>query len=539
MWPLREVDEAGVVCLAAETGAGRVLARLLWLRGVRTADEARRWLSPAVEHLHPAELLPDYATARDRLLTAIRNREPVLVWGHDDLDGITGVAVLVRVLDGLRARTGVHIPARGAEKHGLALDRALDFARQGFRLIVTVDCGITNGPEVAALAEHGVDVIVTDHHEQSGDLPPAVACVDPKRPGSSYPYRGLAGVGVALKLMMGICRDVVGLSPAEFLSAESDLVALAVLGTVADRVPLTGENRTLVSLGLPALERCRLPAVRALLGRLGYAGRLTPFKMVPRLLPLFAAAEGNEGVRRLLDPDPAGAERWADELEARAEEWRAEAERSAEIAEREAVVGDGVVLVRSRELSLRALGFCAARLKQRYNLPVLVMGWRGDAWVGECRGVEGMNLVELLGAGRELLLDYGGHKLAGGFTVRDELAGEFSRRVEEYAHRYLAQGLRPEPGLEADVELALGEFDRELCRLAPFGEGNRPPVLVSEPCRVAETPRGWVPENRPDLALVPARRGMVPHSGRMRLLYSCDDEANLAVLDSRPVAGDA
>ena len=442
------------------------------------------------------------------------------------------------MLEGLRARTSHYIPAKGAEKHGLSAGKALELFGDGPGLVVTVDCGITNRDEIAELGRHGKDVVVTDHHEQAGDLPPAAAIVDPKLPDSGYPYRGLAGVGVALKLGIGIAGEALGVSLAEFVSAEPDLLALAVLGTVADRVPLTGENRDLVAAGLPLLERTGMTAVRMVLGRLKYEGRITPLKMVPKLLPLFAAAEGNDGVERLVDTDSEKAGEWLDVLEQRAEQWRRDAEQSVAVAERVAQVGDGVVVVRSRELSLRALGFCAARLKQRYNFPVLVMGWRGDAWVGECRGVEGMSLIDLLGATAEFLEDYGGHRLAGGFTVREENVDRFVRSLEEYTHREVAGRIAARPGLQADAEMPLRDFDPGLVRLAPFGEGNRPPLLVSEPTRVSERGTEWIPDVAPERRLTPGRPGLIPHAGPMNLLYSVDDDGRLSVVDLRP-AGNA
>ncbi|MBM3323794.1 single-stranded-DNA-specific exonuclease RecJ, partial [candidate division WOR-3 bacterium] len=257
MWPRRDVNEAAVAALAEQARVTPTMARLLWLRGVRTGPEAERWLRPSIEHLHQPELLPDFDRAVARIEQAVAGHEEILLWGHDDLDGITSVVILHRLLSDLRARVGYHIPARGREKHGL--DAAVLLARKSTRvqLVVTVDCGITNREDIARLHRAGVDVVVTDHHEVPDPMPEAVANVDAKRPDSAYPYRGLASAGLALKLGMGLVKRRLGLTFAEFLSVQPELLALAVLGTIADRVPLTGENRTLVGAGLGRLESTR------------------------------------------------------------------------------------------------------------------------------------------------------------------------------------------------------------------------------------------------------------------------------------------
>jgi single-stranded-DNA-specific exonuclease len=537
MWPVRPVDEPAVAELARVTGSSPLLARLLWLRGVRDRDAARRWLEPRLTDLHPAELLPDFELAAGRVSRAIERRETMLVWGHDDLDGVTAVAVLKLVLEDLRGQVRYFIPTRGREKHGLDAERAAALLGSEGGLIITVDCGITNRDDVARLAARGLDVIVTDHHELPDGLPAALASVDPKRPDSVYPYRGLAGAGVALKLALGIAGRRLGVTPTDFWSAERDAVALAVLGTIADRVPLTGENRTLVAGGIDRLHNCGLAAVRAMLARLDCGevnGRYCLLAALPRLLPLFAAADGMAAVGRLLGSDAAAAGQWLDDLELAAGEWQAEAERAWELAQAVARVGDGLIVVKDARMPLRALGYCAARLRHGYRLPAVVMGWRGDAWVGECRGTEGMSLIDLLSAHREFFLDYGGHRLAAGFTIADERAEEFVVAAERFAHENFAPSVARDEQEFADADLPLAAFEPDVRLLAPFGEGNPRPLFVSEPTRVSDNGRYWTADTRPDLPLHPARAGMVPDTVAVRLLYTVDDSGRVLVRDSRP-----
>lgn len=533
MWPVRRADEQAVTQISREARIAPALARVLWLRGVRDAKGVERWLRPSVDHCYQSNLLPDFAPAVDRIRRAITAGEGILVWGHDDLDGITSIVVLARILSDLRASVFHYIPTRGKERHGLNPELALSYLSRGVKLVITVDCGITNRRQVESLREGGMDVIVTDHHEVMDRMPDSVANVDPKRLGSTYPYRGLAGVGVALKLAMGLAEQLLGLSAREFLSVQPQLHAVAVLGTIADRVPLVDENRTLVATGLRLLEITTQPAIRAVLDHLGAGRGLTVSRLVADLMPLFASANGDEGVERILHSTPEQARDWVSDLAARSVEWRAEAERTFAIAEQLVSVGDGIVFVRDRSLSLRALGFCASRLKDRHQLPAIVMGWRGDAWVGECRGVDGVSLMDLLTANSRFFIDYGGHKKAAGFSILDESVEEFVRSAELYAHEHFAGRVEREDIVQADARLPLAEFGFDCRELAPFGEGNHHPFFLSDCERLLPAGDGWVTESRPDIRMRALHRGarIVP-GARSGVLYSVDDDGMPVLVDT-------
>lgn len=535
MWPLRPADDGAVDELARACDLPRSLARVLWLRHVRTQGQAEQWLNPSLDNLHDPSGLPDLAAAVDRILAAAQTRETVLVWGHDDLDGMTATAILVRLLRHLRVPVKHHIPVKGRERHGLDAGVAGELLTGPGGLVVTVDCGITNALPVVLLKQRGIDVVVTDHHEVVGDLPPAVANVDAKRVDSHYPYRGLSAAGIALKLGVGLVRSAVGLTQQQLVSALPELVALAVLGTIADRVPLTGENRQLVAAGLPVLEGCRLPAVAAVIARLrSEDGPLTVARFVAELLPLFAAANAGEGVERLLDATEEQASEWVDGLVLRRKEWRAEVERSHEIVERVASVGDGVVFARSRDLSLRALGACANRLKDRLQVPAIVMGWRGDAWVGEGRGMDSASLIELLKAHSDYFIDFGGHRKAGGFSIAEDRVDEFVGSAERYAHEHFAGRIKREDLREADAVLPLRDLDEGVRRLGPFGDGNPQPVFLSEQSELRPQGRLWYAVDRPDIELRPGRPGVLLEPGvPLELVYTVDEQGRVSVLDAR------
>ncbi len=538
-WQIKPVDDGLVQRLSNDTGISSILARLLILRGVTDPDGVRVWLHPQLTALHSPALLSDFEPAAKRIFQAIEKRERILVWGHDDLDGMTAVAIMVQVLKGLRAVVDYHIPTKGKDKHGLdagLVANTSPLERPG--LIITVDCGISNYQDIEQLRELGVDVIVTDHHEVIPPLPPAVAIVDPKHGDTVYPYPYLSGAGVALKLGMGLIQERLAVSVNEFFSALPDLLTLVTLGTIADRAPLTGENRILVKLGLELLVRTKIPAVQAVLELLNTDyNQLTVTSFLSELLPLFAAANGKEGVEKFLAGDTESARVWVRELAQRSQEWRAEAERTLALAEKNVRLGDGILFVQHPELSLRALGFSAGRLKDRYQIPVIVIGQRGDVCVGECRGIEGVDLMELLWALRNYFIDFGGHKKAAGFTILPERVPDFITAAERYAHENFAARIVPENQMLADGILPLSEFTVEIVSLSPFGEGNPQPVFISEPVRLMRMVQGIVPESNTQL-LLHARRELpvIEPTVEYYALYTVDDLGTVTLLGLQPSA---
>jgi len=336
---------------------------------------------------------------------------------------------------------------------------------------------------------------------------------------------------------MGVSRETCGLSVAEFISVQPEQFAMAVLGTLADRVPLTGENRTIVAASLGKLRAIPVPAVGAVFEYLNADEKLTVHRFVTELLPLFATADGSEGVQKFLTATMEEARTWVAELAHRREEWQEQVELTHELALKHLSVGDGIVFARDRELNLRALGSCAMRLKERYQLPAIVMGWRGDAWVGEGRGVEGVSLMDLLSACSRFFIDYGGHKKAAGFSMKEELVDDFVRCGEAYAHEHFAGRVQPENVVKADALLPLADFDPALVRLAPFGEGNPQPVFATGPTELSLADDGWGVAGRQDLILRAADTGIqIDTRLTYRLLYTLDDFGRLTILDAQPVA---
>jgi single-stranded-DNA-specific exonuclease len=525
MWRLKDTDESVVRELAAGLAVPQSLARVLAARGLRSREPAERFLNPSLADLHPIDDLPDIAPAIERIRLAIREKQPILIWGHEDLDGMTATVALSQTIRDLNGVTRHYLPTKGAERHGLNPVKLKEFFDQGVRLVITVDCGVTNVAETDEARQLGLDVIITDHHEPLDRLPAALAVVNPKRKDSRYPFPELAGVGVALKTAYALVRSVVGVSIEQFFSARPDLLTIAALGTIADRVPLVDENRTLVRLGLAQMRQTHLPAVQAVLTAGGIRPEdLTVQRFVLDLLPLFSSADGNAGVDMLMSGVPETAREWSYGLVRQYQAWREEARASYEVAERFLDLAAGILFVRSDELSLRALGHCASKLKDQYLVPAVVMGKRGDDWVGECRGVEGINLVDLLRANSRYLLDYGGHRKACGFTVSDSRVDAFTAAAKDFAARNFLGRITETREPVADAVVPLDEITEDFRRLSPLGEGNPPPLLVAMNTVLQRKGNLVTSVAAPQLKLI-GDEDIMP--GHYDLLYSLDDNLNV------------
>ena len=525
MWRFKEADEDQVRQLAAWVSIPAGLARILVARGYRTAEQAERFLNPRLSDLRPCDDLPDIGPAVERIRHAIREKQPILIWGHEDLDGMTAAVALRQTIKDLNGFSAHFLPAKGSERHGLNPARLKEFYEQGYRLVITVDCGVTNVAEVEVIRKFGMDVVITDHHEPLDRLPDANAVVNPKRRDSRYPFAELAGVGVALKTACALARSAVGLSTDQFFSARPELLTIAALGTIADRVPLVDENRILVRYGLAQMRQSRIPAVQAVLAAGGiHPADLTVSRFVLDLLPLFSSTDGNAGVDMLMGSSVEAAKEWSYGLVRQQQAWRDEARASYEVAERFLDLAPAILFVRSDELSLRALGHCASRLKDKYLLPAIVMGRRDESWVGECRGVEGVNLVDLLRANSRHLLDYGGHRKACGFTVSDGSVDTLTAAAKDYAARNFLGRITETREPIADAAVPLEAVSSDFRRLAPTGEGNPEPLLVASNTVLQRRGSLVTSAAAPQLHLV-GDEDIMP--GHYDILYSVDDNLNI------------
>ena len=509
-WKLRAPDPAAVAALSRAHGISDIAGSLLVLRGITDPKLAGDHLEPRLTALHDPALLPGMSAATARISEAIARKETILVHGDYDVDGVTGTTLLVRLLKKLGARVAWHVPNRFTDGYAFG-PHSIERARAtGAKLVVSVDNGTSSRETIAELLDLGVDTIVTDHHEppspeSGGELPPAVAIVNPKLAGSRYPFRDLCGGAVAFKLAWGLCQEVTGTSRVrddlrEYLVDAMGYVAIA---TVCDVVPLVDENRILSRYGLRSLAASKHPGIRALLATAKLDGREIEaddlaFQIGPRINASGRLGSARTAVELLLSDDPREASRLAAEIEQLNVERKRltaalfeEAARAAEpFADRDR---HPVLVLAGQGWHQGLVGIVAARLAERYARPAVVIGLAGETGRGSARSVAGFSVLHALHGGAPHMTRYGGHEQAAGCEVRAEAIDLLREAVCARAREILdGQGFSAPPmwiDREVAFERITADLMREIGRLAPFGERNEAPVLLSTDLRLAEPPR--------------------------------------------------
>ena len=495
VWEPLKVNEDAAIKLGRCLGVTPVIARILSSRGFDSEDLASRFLNPSVDQLHDPLGLTGMAKTVSRLLIAAKNSERVAVHGDYDADGVTSTVMLTRALKLLGIDVVYFIPNRFTDGYGLepsGIDRLHDL---GAKIIVTVDCGIKGGAAAQRCRELGIDLIVTDHHEPSGDLPLAFSVINPKRHDCVYPEKNLAGVGVALKLVQALCEKT---GNSRWLPG---FIKIAAIGTLADVVPLVGENRVIAKVGLALLSRGpHTVGLRALLESSGLSGKkLDEFHVSFILAPRINAA-GRMGSQdlatRLLLVNDESMSGEARELSGKLEEenLKRRNEESTTVAlakrviEKDPSVGaHNILVVYGENWHRGVIGIVASRLVDRYHRPVIVLSVDGELAYGSCRSVPGFDILKALEECSDLLVRFGGHRQAAGLTINTLHLKEFRERLCDYADMTL------EPDdlkfkLKIDGTLALDAISStvaaDLERLAPFGMGNRRPVFRTGPVKI-------------------------------------------------------
>lgn len=479
-------DAETVQTIAHELRVSPVTASLLASRGYGTVSAARTFLHADLTALHDWDLLPDLTAAVARIDRALDSGECIGIYGDYDVDGQTGTALLVRGLTALGAEPKWYIPERVGEGYGLNEQAIEALANEGVQLLITVDCGSGAVEETTRARQLGMDVIVTDHHEPGEESLPVVAFINPKRDDCAYPFRELAGVGVAWKLMQALwrARGRTGYSPHG--------LEYAALGTVADVCPLVDENRIFVREGLALINAGTMPALSALAEVSGVkrgevdATRIA-FGLAPRLNAAGRVGHAELGVRLLLTDDGDEALALARELD---EENMRRRQIEAEIVE-EAIakveegnlLTDWVIVVAGEGWHPGVIGIVASRLVERYARPAIVIGLDGDVGTGSGRSISAFDLHAGLSACAAELVRYGGHRMAAGLTVHRDHIDALKEALNAYAGTVLTAADLV-PGTRIDIGLSLDEVTehlaQELEQLAPFGAGNPTPVLAAE-----------------------------------------------------------
>lgn len=495
-----------------------LVAQLLYNRGISSPIEAASFLNPDEHLLGDPFLLPDMDRAVARIHRALLSGERMAVYGDSDVDGFCGTALLVEGLSDLGGNVIPYVPHRVRDGYGLNPDALKGLSREGVSLLVTVDCGITSLAEIEGAREMGLEVIVTDHHTISSSLPPALAVVDSKRDDSAYPFPQLAGVGVAFKLLQALLQTL-----GRWEYQREDFLDLVTLGTVADMVPLVGENRYLVERGLRALNNTRRLGLRELVASSGaQLGRLDTncisWTLAPRLNAAGRMGDAINSYKLLVTQSQEEARMLAQDLEQRNSERQQLCKQVlAKAREQLAAAGTDAPLLMAggEDFHPGVLGLVAGRIADEFHRPTFLVHTDGSLGRASGRSIPEFDLVAALAECRDVLLQFGGHPMAAGFTLSQDKLEHLYRRLLEIAEERLA-GLDLEPRLLVDADVGLsflsGDVIKMMGKFAPFGVGNSVPTLLSRRVKVADAQRVGTGGEHLRLKLYEEKGGVTWHS---------------------------
>lgn len=480
--------------IIAEFNIHPTTAQILLSRGFTDLEEIHEFLYAKLPNLYDPSLFPEIDRAVNRILAALENREPILIYGDNDVDGMTASALLTGFLTEVGGIVHYYVPNRSALKKNLISD-AFDFALEHkSKLLITVDCGITAAKEIEEMVRRGIDVIVTDHHEPTSKIPLCVATLNPKLINSTYPNRDLTGVGVAFKLAHALTEKLIDLeriSPTKIdLKSYLDLVAL---GTIADMGALKGENRILVRYGLKQMKKLKRVGLAKLFSVSELSTTdLTPAditsKIAPRLNSLGRIADPRKGIELLLLRDPEDAEKLARELDLHNLE-RQKIERAASddidllLARKPELLQHKAIVLYSYQWHPGIIPIITARIAKQYNRPVVIITLDNKVGKGSIRTIPEFPVLPFLKENRDLFIDFGGHDYAAGLTIQEKNIPEFKRRFLDAADRQLQEkDVKEKLYLDAQIGFKEITFDLldSLNLLEPYGHENPPPILYCE-----------------------------------------------------------
>jgi single-stranded-DNA-specific exonuclease len=511
-WALKTAEPARVESLAQElrshsstggkTDQPTTLARLLIMRGITDPESAARFLSPSLSHLHPPELMLGVRAAVDRIDAAIERKEPILIYGDYDVDGTMAVIILKTAIELCGGAADFHVPHRIREGYDLRDDVIERAAAAGVRLIISVDMGIRAFAPAETARRLGVDLIVTDHHLPGPDgVPAAVAVVNPNQAGCEYPYKQLCGAGVAFKLAQGLMQRCLDTKDQNKLLLS--FMKVAAIATIADAVPLTGENRVFAKLGLEALRHAVNPGLKALLevAQISPARAPTSTEVAFRIAPRINAAGRMDVARDVIElfsvKDAARARELAVKLD-QLNTARQEEERRILRSLEERISGDPAlceaycIVLDGEGWHRGVIGITATRVVERYNRPTLIISREGEEAFGSGRSIRAFHLLEAVESCRDLFSRYGGHAHACGFAMPAANIEPLRSRLDTFARARLTLA-DFEPALDVDAELRFGEITPDLFQalrlLEPYGVGNPEPVFSARGAKLTAPPR--------------------------------------------------
>ncbi|MCK4271161.1 single-stranded-DNA-specific exonuclease RecJ [bacterium] len=497
-WQLAdEPDPQRLRMFCKELNISPIIAGLLLNRGIETAEQGHEFLHPRLEDLHDPFAFKDMGLAVDRIIKALRNKEPIMIFGDYDVDGITATSVLYLILARLGADVSYYVPNRMSEGYGLSAVGIQEARERGVTLIISVDCGITAIDEVNLARSQGIDVIITDHHEVQDRLPSAQAILNPKRPDDQYPDKYLAGVGVAFKLAQGLYSKL-GFDDSE-LEEHLDLVAM---GTAADIVPMVGENRILTKFGLEQVAKTGKIGLRCLVETIGLLGEEIQtghvvFMLAPRINAVGRLGNAQRAISLLTTTQAEEARQNArflnDENRRRKDIDGSMLEEAKDLIQKTVdLESDRAIVLASEKWHPGVIGIVASRVVEQCYRPAVLIALDGEQGKGSGRSIAGFNLYEALEACQEHLTRFGGHKYAAGLTIEAKNVAVFREKLKGLA----AEKLSPEqlvPSLKIDVSTTLDQVGEDLLdslnTLAPFGPQNMRPVIMASNLEVVGYPR--------------------------------------------------
>ena len=504
-WNILSSPSEQIRLLSDQLKVSSLVAHLLIQRGFKDPDEALAFLNPRFDALHDPYLMKDMDRVVERVLRARDLKEKILIYGDYDVDGITSIVVLKRALEMLGAPAEYYLPRRLEEGYGIRTEVLRKAHADGYGLVISVDSGIRAFEAADMTRELGLDFIVTDHHLPDQTLPDAWAILNPQRADCGYPDKNLAAVGVVFKLVQALFRNT------RQENVLQHFLKMVAIGTVADAVPITGENRVIVRLGLESLSHPRNPGLRALLQGAGITGEVSlsdlAFKLGPRINAVTRMGGGREVVDLFTVSKESDAQTIVREMNEKnslrqREEQRILTEIEERLGQEPGAAEKKFLVVAGQDWHRGVIGIVAARLAERFHRPTLVLSIGEKACQGSGRSIQGFNLVEALDHCRDMFVQYGGHSQAVGCTLtpensKDEVLADLARRLESFA----AETLSPEqlvPSLPIEYvlppeDISCSLYD-QIQQLAPFGKGNPVPVFASEKVNIVGGP--WVLKTR-------------------------------------------
>ena len=481
-WEFYDSDNAKINEISQKFNISELLATVLVNRNIKTDEEIKLFLNPTRNDFHDPYLMPDMKNAVDRIIKAIDEKEKTMIYGDYDVDGITSITVLSKFLNQCGLNVGYYIPNRLNEGYGLNKKAIKTIADEGYKLIITVDCGISSTEEIDYAYSLGMEVIITDHHEPLDILPNALAIIDCKRKDNKYPFNSLAGVGVSFKLIQAIGQRL-NLPEKEYLK----YLDIVCIGTISDIVPLVDENRVIAKLGLMLIKQTKTPGVKALLKATSYKevnSTTVSFGIAPRINACGRMGHEKDALELFLTENIVEAEQITEKLNEYNKQRQNIEKRIFEEAiakiEKNEENKKNMIILGSENWHHGVIGIVSSKITELYYKPSILICFENDNGKGSGRSIPGFDLHEALCLASDYLEKYGGHEMAVGLSLKKKDFKAFKEKLESIAENLHTDELTPI--IKIDKEITLNDIKienvKELNLLEPFGESNKTPIFI-------------------------------------------------------------